>query len=408
MKMTGVAVYGVTLPLEKPYRLSGGRLLFEALDATFIRLDTDSGLTGWGEGTPWGHSYLPAFGGGIRAAAAILAPAVIGLDPRRIGHVERAMDIALPGHLYAKAPFDIACWDLAGQSAGMPIADLLGGRYDEPTPIASSVPTGSPDDMLDGIAAYRARGYWVHSAKLGDGVDADIARIRHLEANRLPDETIIYDVNRAWTRDQAVTVMNAVADLPGLVFEQPCETLDDCRAVRRLTRAPIFDRRAAGDGPRHAAHHRRGHRRDRQHQDRPRRRPDQGAAPARPGGREFHACFGHGDRRLGHRRYGRRPPRPVDPAGKPDRDLGVPGNADDRPRAARPRRTQCRRDRGGARLARPRRRTDGGPPRRPDCGLWRDPVKIAAVRLYAVPLTSRQTYYMSDSGVLGAPVATFG
>jgi L-alanine-DL-glutamate epimerase-like enolase superfamily enzyme len=239
VKITRVAVYSLTLPLEKPYRLSGGRLLFEALDATFIRIDTDSGLTGWGEGTPWGHSYLPAFGGGIRAAAAILAPAILGLDPRRIGHIEHAMDTALPGHLYAKAPFDIACWDLAGQSAGLPIADLLGGRYDEPTPIASSVPTDTPDGMLATVTAYRGRGYWVHSAKLGDGVDADIARIRHLEANRQPDETIIYDVNRAWTRDQAITVMNAVADLPGLVFEQPCETLDDCRAVRRLTRAPI-------------------------------------------------------------------------------------------------------------------------------------------------------------------------
>ena len=46
MKIARVAVYGLTLPLEEPYRLSGGRLLFEELDATFIRLDTDNGVLG--------------------------------------------------------------------------------------------------------------------------------------------------------------------------------------------------------------------------------------------------------------------------------------------------------------------------------------------------------------------------
>ena len=53
-----------SLPLVEPYRLSGGRLAFESLDSTFVRIDTDEGLAGWGEGCPWGHSYLPAFGEG--------------------------------------------------------------------------------------------------------------------------------------------------------------------------------------------------------------------------------------------------------------------------------------------------------------------------------------------------------
>ncbi len=238
MKIIAVTVWHKDLPLKKPYWLSGGRLKFERLDATFLRLETDAGLAGWGEGTPWGHTYLPAHGAGIRAAMEVLAPAVIGLDPRRSGHIEQAMDLALPGHLYAKAPVDIACWDIAGQAAGLPIADLLGGRYDAATPVASSISTGSPEEMLGEIEDYRARGYRVHSAKVGSGTEMDIARIRYLEEYRLPDEVIFYDVNRAWTRAEAITIMNAVADLP-VSFEQPCETLDDCLAVRRLTRQPI-------------------------------------------------------------------------------------------------------------------------------------------------------------------------
>ena len=238
MKITRITVYRRKLPLAEPYWLSGGRLRFDKLDASFVRIKTDTGLIGWGEGTPWGETYLPAHGLGIRAGIETHAPALIGMDPRNAGQIERAMDLALPGHLYAKAPLDIACWDIAGQASGVPVATLLGGAYSTPVPVASSISTGTPEEMQALIDRYRARGYRVHSAKVGADVAQDIARIRHLEAHRQADDRIFYDVNRAWTRAEAVTVMNAVADLP-VTFEQPSETLDDCLAIRRLTRAPI-------------------------------------------------------------------------------------------------------------------------------------------------------------------------
>ncbi len=234
MKITRLSVYQRDLPLREPYWLSGGRLRFDVLDATFVKIETDAGLTGWGEATPWGHTYLPAHGPGVRAGIETLAPTVLGLDPRATGLVDRAMDLALPGHLYAKSPIDIACWDIAGQAAGVPIATLLGGAYPEPVPVASSISTGTPQEMLALIATYRARGYRVHSAKVGADVEEDIRRIRFLEDNRLPGETIFYDVNRAWTRAEAVAVMSALSGLP-VSFEQPCETLEDCAAVRRVT-----------------------------------------------------------------------------------------------------------------------------------------------------------------------------
>lgn len=238
MKISRITVWQMDQPLTKPYFLSGGRLRFDRLDATFLRLDTDEGISGWGEGTPWGHTYLPAHGPGIRAGVETLAEVVLGLDPRKPGVVERAMDQCLPGHLYAKAPLVMAVLDIAARAADLPISGLIGGAFGEATPIASSISTADPEGMLSDIEGYRARGYRVHSVKVGSNIGADVACIRHLEANRLPGETIFYDANRAWNRAEAVSVMNTVADLPA-VFEQPCETLDDCLAVRRLTRNPI-------------------------------------------------------------------------------------------------------------------------------------------------------------------------
>ncbi len=238
MKITRISVYRKDLPLADPYWLSGGRLKFDVLDATFVKLETDAGLTGWGEGTPWGHTYVPAHGPGIRAGIETMAPVILGQDPRMNELVERAMDLCLPGHLYAKAPVDLACWDIMGKASGLPIADLLGGRRDTGTPAASSVSSGDPDYMMGIIDKYRGQGYVAHSAKVGGDVDRDIERIRHIEANRKPGEIILYDVNRAWTRREAGIVMNAVADL-GVTFEQPGETLDDIAEIRKVTTSPI-------------------------------------------------------------------------------------------------------------------------------------------------------------------------
>ena len=85
---------------------------------------------------------------------------------------------------------------------------------------------------------YRARGYWVHSVKVGGNVERDIERIRACEAERPRNERILYDVNRAWTRQQALRVMKATEDL-GVMFEQPGETLDDIAAIRQLHAAPV-------------------------------------------------------------------------------------------------------------------------------------------------------------------------
>ena len=238
MKISRITVFHVDLPLEHPYWLAGGSLKFETLDETIGKLETVEGLIGWGEGPPWGHTEVPAHGPGIRAGLETMAPFILGLDPRNVLDVERAMDLALPGHLYAKSPVDMACWDIAGQAAGRPIADLMGGGSRTPAPIASSVGAKTVDETREVMERYRARGYVAHSVKIGGDVERDIARIRDVEKIRKPGERVLYDVYRAWTRQQALRVMTATQDLD-VMFEQPGESLDDIAAIRALHPAPV-------------------------------------------------------------------------------------------------------------------------------------------------------------------------
>jgi L-alanine-DL-glutamate epimerase-like enolase superfamily enzyme len=235
LKITEITLYGLELPLQEPNRLSRGRV-FERLQSTFVKINTDEGIVGWGEVCPWGSNYTQAFAGGVRAAVAELAPHMIGQEPRRPEVITRLMDQILTGHIYAKALIDYALWDILGKSVGLPIYELLGGKDESnPVPLISAHMIDTPDNMVKRLEFWRERGYRRHSIKLGSSVDSDTARIRRLAKLRREDEEFIFDANGGWTPWEAVRVLNATSDLEYWI-EQPCYTYDECLSVRSKTR----------------------------------------------------------------------------------------------------------------------------------------------------------------------------
>lgn len=239
MKITDIHVWQLELPLSKPYYLSGGRLKFECLDSTLVRLDTDQGVSGWGESCPWGNTYLPAHGAGARAAISTLAPAVLGRDPRALEDINRAMQCQLPGHPYAKSAIDIACWDILGKCTEQPLWRLMGAESANEVALNSSISTGDPDEMLALIEQARSAGYTVHSAKIGgDNTALDIARINAISGALPSDESVTFDVNRAWTPADALKVLGSVDSRDWI--EQPCETLEQCRQVAKAVAQPVL------------------------------------------------------------------------------------------------------------------------------------------------------------------------
>lgn len=239
MKITRIQVWQLDLPLTEPYFLSGGRLKFENLDSTFVRVETDAGLHGWGEACPWGHTYLPAHGPGIRAGLATMAAALIGREALALDALNRVMDITLPGHPYAKSAIDMACWDILGKQAGQPVWKLLGGDNADPVPVNSSISTGTPEEMLAKIERAANKGYTTHSAKVGgDDVATDIQRIEAISAGLMPGHKVTFDVNRAWTPGVAIQVLNSVSARDWV--EQPCETLTECAHVASRVDNPIM------------------------------------------------------------------------------------------------------------------------------------------------------------------------
>ncbi|MBX6322562.1 MAG: mandelate racemase/muconate lactonizing enzyme family protein [Rhodospirillaceae bacterium] len=238
MRIKAIRTYRVALPLhEGAYRWSGGNVV-EIFDSTVVAVETDAGLTGWGEVCPLGPAYLPAYAAGARTGIAELAPHVIGLDPRALGVVNARMDAAMRGHPYVKSAIDMACWDILGQAAGLPLVTLLGGRHGEDVALYRAISQDSPEAMAASVARYRAEGYAKFQLKVGGDPDTDIERIRACAAVLSRGEVLVADANTGWLMHQAARVVDAVRDLDVYV-EQPCLTYEECLAVRRRTARPF-------------------------------------------------------------------------------------------------------------------------------------------------------------------------
>jgi L-alanine-DL-glutamate epimerase-like enolase superfamily enzyme len=248
MKIRRIAAYRVELPLrEGSYQWSGGKSV-AVFDSTLVRVETDAGLVGHGEVCPLGPAYLPAYAEGVRAGIAVLAPSLIGEDPRELERLNRRMDAALKGHPYVKSGIDIACWDILGQAAGLPVSTLLGGRYGEDFVLYRAISQQSPEEMAKNVAGYRAEGYRRFQLKVGGDPNVDVERIRAVRAVLAPEDVLIADANTGWLPHQAARVVRAVRDVD-VYIEQPCATYEECLSVRRRTDHPfVLDETIDGIG----------------------------------------------------------------------------------------------------------------------------------------------------------------
>ena len=238
MRITRITAWQVDLPLhEGSYKWSGGKSV-AVFDSTVVAVETDTGITGYGEVCPLGPAYLPAYAAGVRAGLKELAPKLIDEDPTQLGKLNRVMDAALKGHPYVKSAVDVACWDILGKQAGLPVCVLLGGRYGDDFHLYRAISQESPDEMAAKVAGYRAEGYRRFQLKVGGDPDTDVQRIKAVAAVLQPGDRLVADANTGWLQHEAVRVVRAVRDVD-VYIEQPCLTYEECLAVRRNTDHPF-------------------------------------------------------------------------------------------------------------------------------------------------------------------------
>jgi L-alanine-DL-glutamate epimerase-like enolase superfamily enzyme len=133
----------------------------------------------------------------------------------------------------------MACWDILGKVAGLPLVTLFGGRYGETFPLYRAISQQSPSQMAESVARYRSEGYTRFQLKVGGDPDTDIERIHQAAARLQPGDVLIADANTGWTQHQALRVADAVGAVD-VYIEQPCASYAECLVVRRHTNRPFI------------------------------------------------------------------------------------------------------------------------------------------------------------------------
>ena len=238
MKITRIRIYKTGLPyVGGTYGWGAGNKIGTA-QASVVVIDTDAGLQGCGEFTPCGENYMVAHSEGVEALARLVAPHLLGEDPRQVGRLEQLMDGLVQGHGYAKAPFDAAFWDILGQACGQPVWMLLGGKLTDGAPMYRVAPQKPVDETIAELDRHRDAGYRQFQIKVGADWASDIDRIRQTVPLLKPGEKAMADANQGWRVDNAIRVARATRDLD-FILEQPCKTYEECQQVRRVAEQPM-------------------------------------------------------------------------------------------------------------------------------------------------------------------------
>lgn len=195
MKIVAMEAIPVRIPRARRARSAFG--VREHTEAGIIRIDTDAGITGWGEiCLVWWRQ-----GSGLcREVDTILAPALIGADPTAITLLSRRMEQLLPARFDApaRAGIEMALLDICGKAAGIPVHQLLGGAVRDRIDLSFSLHMDDPAAMAEDALERVKAGFRTLKVKIGREWRQDQVAVAAVRDAVGDDVAIRVDVNEAW------------------------------------------------------------------------------------------------------------------------------------------------------------------------------------------------------------------
>ena len=243
MKITRIEGHLIRVPFDMgaaPKAFAG--MNWTSVDSLFVRVFTDQGVEGWGEG--WGHVACPTT---LAALSSLVGPAFIGCDAsdRTLLMTQMQHRFHIHGRTgpvaYAMSALDIALWDIAGKLASQPIATLLGGAPRELNAYASLLRYSEPRLVSAAVERALTQGF-KHLKLHEERVDAVQA------ARQTAGEStwLALDTNCPWSVSEAIDKARVLEPLQLAWLEEPVWPPEDhagLARVRSATTLPV----AAGE-----------------------------------------------------------------------------------------------------------------------------------------------------------------
>ena len=248
MKITSVRAHVLRSALPQPFAFSQGWV--SSRGATLVEIETDAGVTGWGEALCQGLQPPEIAAAAINCALKDLVLGKDALQPEVLWHqmYNHTRDYGQKGALIgALSAVDIALWDIAGKVRREPVAKLLGGVF---RTRVEAYATGFYRIKGHAEASRLAREFETHCAngfralkiKLGFGIDDDLAVMRAIR-ELAKDKEVMIDVNHAYSVADAIRLGRELEDMGWRLrwYEEPVvqEDLDGYAEVRRALATPI-------------------------------------------------------------------------------------------------------------------------------------------------------------------------
>jgi len=257
MKISRIETYILRVPLGKE-RFYSSQTAFPERNSLLVRIETDTGIVGWGEGGQYGPPEPPE-----ACIHHVLALLLMGQDPmQRAVLWERlyglTRDFGQKGpYIDALSGVDIALWDIVGKVTGLSISKLLGGRFREKVRAYATGHYYRGEDVYDykknlpalveEAKGYVKEGFTILKVKIGLlPLEEDLARMRAIRDAVGPGIKILVDANHAYNVGTARRLCREMEDMGGVLwFEEPIppEDYEGYRLLRSETSIPI----AAGE-----------------------------------------------------------------------------------------------------------------------------------------------------------------
>jgi D-galactarolactone cycloisomerase len=227
MKITRIEPIVVSVPYS--YGLPDpSKAQWPAIDTLLVKVETDEGVTGWGEGFGFAGCATTA-----TAVTTLIAPLCIGRDARDIAGLSAEVQRRLHSQgrngplLYGLSGVDIALWDIAGKVAGAPLYRLLGGEPIDKVPsYASLLRYGDPSVVARNAAEALGRGY--RMIKLHE---IDVPEVKAVRDAIGADIDLKLDTNCRWPPEEVLAQARAMEPFDLTWIEEPVWPPEDYRRL---------------------------------------------------------------------------------------------------------------------------------------------------------------------------------
>lgn len=252
MKIQNIQTYILRVPLGNQ-RFYSSQCAFPERKSLLVKITTDDGLVGWGEGGQYGPAEPVA-----ACINAVLAPQLIGRDPHAPGRIWEELYAATrdfgqgSAYIEAQSAIDIALWDILGQALGVPVHTLLGGAFRDSVPAYATGFYYTGADYLNHRAdmarltaeaqAYVETGFDMLKIKVGLlSVAADLERVTAIREIIGPQTRLLVDCNHAYNAATAIQIGRGLESLGVRWLEEPVppEDHEGYRRVRAALDIPI-------------------------------------------------------------------------------------------------------------------------------------------------------------------------